>query len=584
MAVTKTNNSVEGYTGPYLERSGVDTRSMVETLIRPPELPLNEVETKAALEFEAQLFNHEIGEGLTIGSLPAAVKNETATAPQFFAEAFLKGKVTMPDMETTPAFKSTTDVYKWLATAVRDSTIDQESLMRMANESADYYINTASEILLNGGKPDTSLLDYSQIVIDPVETIRLSQAAIQARQYLTEMRKLHREGGERLEGAKRALVDVYSGKVNRIVVGNITTLDYLVDQSRLIGDEATEKAANSLIPSIIARRLDTFELATAKTLDLLRNGKAVDKDGEPTGVDDVVLEYTSQSDKLASVEPLFNNEQAEKLKAYKLSPVQMVDVYSCILNRGGLLSSEDPKTWSPKRKTKAADELYQVVVNPGRNIFQVDGFNGAFKVPRESRSLFDCITVGGFHELEHVNQDQIDQILGRKLKIAAVKGRRTSMLLEGGANFKQRQAENVLFGKCKPISLAYARALKVVEAGGSIFDAALASFDEKQRTMPNSDRHVLARQAVKSVLRLKAHGGIDSQPMAYAEEVIMDRELANASDEIKARAVAVTSLDFVDQVRLYKYGLLDLPESTGIDWTEIIMKEFEPYINDALSE
>jgi len=71
--------------------------------------------------------------------------------------------------------------------------------------------------------------------------------------------------------------------------------------------------------------------------------------------------------------------------------------------------------------------------------------------------------------------------------------------------------------------------------------------------------------------------------MAYAEEIILDYELRDSSPEVKARAFAVTSLDLVDQVRLHKYGLLLMANNQGINLSDVIMTEFEPYIDKALS-
>ncbi|MCX6728314.1 MAG: hypothetical protein NTV39_00890 [Candidatus Saccharibacteria bacterium] len=577
--------NIEGYNGIYLERSGKDSLAMVETLMNPPEFPLVESEKDEIQSFETFIFNHDVLDGITVGELPSIIKSETTTAPQFFAEAFLKGKITLPELDgVNPTFDSSADVYKWLASQVHNSTVDEETMRKMAKESSKYYVRLASEKLLDGGQPDSSTLDYMSIVLNPDEIIRGSESAVQARQFLKSLRHDYKEGGNRLDGAKRALIDVYLAKINRQVVGNMTTLDYLVDQSKLIGDEDTASVAAGVIPPAIFNALEKRDSSALKVLDYLRNGKGFDEDGNATAVDEEVIGYDApDSPESVARQPLFTIEQREKLKDFKLKPQEMIGLYSRILRSGGLLSSEDSSTWSPTRTTRAADGKWQVVINPGRGIFEVDGYNGSFKVPSEERSIFDCIITGGFHELEHVNQNEINHSLSKNLKIIGLKGKRAGMLFEGGANFKQRQAEAALFGKSKPISLAYARALQVIENGGSIFDAARASYKEKLRTLPDSDPAELATVAARSVLRLKAHGGMDSQPMAYAEEVIMGQELKNSPVEVKARAVAVTSLDFVDQVRLYRYGLLELPESAGQDWTEFIMKEAEPYIKAALS-
>lgn len=583
MATTKTNSS-EGYNGPYLERSGKDSRVLAETLLRPSEFLLDDNEKHEALGFENLICGYELDNGMTIEQLFLAHKGETTTAPRFFAEAFLNNKVQLPEsVVELPEFVSPEDVYKWLATSARDSKIDEVAMRGMAKQSANYYKHVTAAALLEGAKPDNSSLDNMSIVLNPTELVKMSQSVVEARQFLHGLHRDLHEGNDKLEGAERAITDVYLAKINTVVVNDITTLDYLVEQSKLIGDDDTARAASEVIPPAIYNALNSRKQGTLKRLDFFRNGIGLDNDGHATSVDEDVIENNVVDKSEFSTEaPLFTLEQREKLKAFKLSPQEMAGFYSRILEKAGLLSSEDSSTWSPKRSHRAADNLFQVVVNPNATNFSIDGFSGVYKVASEDRSLFDAIVVGGFHELEHVNQSQIDRELGKNLKIAELKGKRSSMYREGGANFKQRQAEMALFGECKPIALAYARSLQTLEAGGNIFDASQAFFNEKKMTSPDSNPADLAKEAADRVLRLKLHGGINSQPMAYAEEVLIGQELKGASSELKDRAMAVTSIDLVDQVRLHRYGLIDLPEHLGIDWTEIIMKEAEPYIQQAL--
>lgn len=570
--------------GIYLERSGKGGKHLAEILVAPPELPLDDDQKEKVYEFEDTIYNHQLDTGLTINELCRKYKPETVTTPKFFSEAFMRDKVDMSEVSgDKPLFNSSTDVYKWLATCAHDSTVDEAVLLKMAKDSANYYKQAITDLLVIGKTPEASVMDNMSIMINPSDTLNICKSAVEARQFLHDKRREYREGGDRLEGAKRVLTDVYLAKINSMVVSNITTLEYLADQSNLIGDEATKQTAEEIVPKIIRDGLESNKLKVLRALDYVKNGVGKDENRQNTVVDKTVLEENERKENLDNYEkPLFTPEQLDKLKSFKLSPEEMVKIFSNILDKAGLLSSEDPSTWSPKRPNRAADNLFQVVINPSANNFSVLPKSGAYKVASESRSLFDAIIVGGFHELEHVNQAQTDLELGKTLKIAELKGKRVSMFRESGANFKQRSAEKELFGESKPIALAYARALQVLEKGGDVFSATRAFYNEKRLTSPNSDPVTVAKEAADRVLRLTLHGGLNSQSMAYAEEVILDKELESATPEVKARAIAVTSIDLVDQVRLHKYDLLKLPENAEIDWTEIIMKEFEPYIVKAL--
>jgi hypothetical protein len=578
----------EGYSGIYLERSGKDGRSLVETLIAQPEFPLEEYQKKEAYEFEKSIADHELTTGITIDETIRSHKDEAITAPYFFAEAFLKGKVNLPEsIDPAPHFSSLDSVYGWLASSARDSKIDEVTLTKMSKESTNYYKQTIAELLLSGGTPEPSTMDHMSIVLNPTEMIKKSLLVVQARQYIHELHCEYEEGGDRVEGAKRVLADIYLAKVNSLVAGDMITLDYLANQSKFIGDTEMEQASLEMIPAAVHKALDVNRLQTAKRFDYLRHGIGKDINGLSSVVENIVVDDDDtkpEEPEFVSEAPLFTPEQIDKLRAFKLKPEEMLDLYSHILEKAGLLSSEDSSTWYPKRSHRAADELFQVVINPVANNFSISGRSGAYKVASEERSLFDVIVVGGFHELEHVNQAQVDFELGKKLNIADLKGKRVSMFRESGANYSQRKAETALFGESKPIALAYARALQTLERGGDNFAATKAFYNEKRAILPNADASVIAKEASDRVLRLSRGGGLDSGSMSYAEEKILSQELQDASAEVKNRAYAVTSFDLVDQVRLHKYDLLPMPEKPAIDWTDFIMKEVEPYIIKALSQ
>jgi hypothetical protein len=576
----------EGYSGIYLERAGKDGRYLVESLITEPELPLNEFQKQEAYEFEKMIAFHELENGMTVDGAIRAHKGETTTAPYFFADAFLNGKINMPEMpdEPAPVFYSSSDVYSWLATVARYSKVSESVLAKMAKESANHYKRVVAELLLSGDVPPPSALDHMPIALNPTEMINNSQAIVQVRQFLHDLHGQYHEGGDKLDGAKRVLTDIYLAKVNSMVVGDMITLEYLIEQSKLIGDSNMIAAADVIIPEIVKRSLDNDKFRTIKRFDYLRNGMGISASGTSTVVDESVIEDIKSEGVESKLEtPLFTPEQRDKLKAFKLSPDEMVGLYSRIIQKAGLLSSEDSNTWNPKRSYRASDGLFQVVINPGANNFAINGRSGVYKVASEARSLHDVIVVGGFHELEHINQVQIDFELGKKLNIAGIKGKRVGMFRESGANAKQRDAERALFGESKPIALAYARALQTLENGDDVFAATRAFYNEKRAVTPNVAASDVAKEAADRVLRLTLHGGINSEAMSYAEEKILNRELQGASVEVKARASAVTSLDLVDQVRLHKYDLLSMPEKPTIDWTSIILKEVEPYIMKALS-
>jgi hypothetical protein len=148
---------------------------------------------------------------------------------------------------------------------------------------------------------------------------------------------------------------------------------------------------------------------------------------------------------------------------------------------------------------------------------------------------------------------------------------------DGSANMRQRKAEEELFGYRRSYADTYASALRAIESGGSIGDATKTFYKAKRSTMPDTSPQAAAKEAADRVFRL-VRGGINSQPMVYAEESIIVNELSKASVAAQQRALAVTGLDLVDQVRLHTFGLLDVPAGGSIDWTTYIRDEVVHYM------
>jgi hypothetical protein len=585
----KQKNTFEGYRGLYLERSGESARHLVETLMAPPEIPLDDNEKAAAYEFEASISGHVLYESdnpkdtVTIEDVIRSQKGEALSAPLFFAESFLDGSVDLSVLGN-PEFHSHEDVYKWIATAVHDGTIPVDTLRSAAKQSFESYQQKIARSLIDSEMPVDKEFDSLSIVIQPETIVEQSKNSELTRRYLLDLRTNFKEGGQPLDGAKRALIDVYLGRLNEVIAKNIPVADYLIHQSEMIGDEEGAQAIKSVLPSSVRSMLESNEMKRSlfKRLDYLRNGLAVNEEGESTALSGELLTIPPEAVETNETAAIFTPEQVAILKNTMVSPDEMQTIFSRILGRAGQLSQEDPETWTSKRKVRAADGLFQVIKNPGKLTFEVDGTSGVYKVASEPRSLYDVLVVGGFHELSHINQAQADKRMGEVLRIAAVKGKRPSMIREGGANMKQRAGEQKLFGVSKPIALTYARALHALEHGGNLFDAVKAFYDEKRHIMPEVSEQKAAKEAADRVLRLVRQGGQNSLAMSYAEEGILIQELAGASSDMKERAVAVTGLDLVDQVRLHKYDLLPEVSDKGIDWSNLILEELAPYIDNAL--
>lgn len=570
-----------GYNGPYLERGGLKTAEMAEVLSKPPEFPLSSEERELAYGFENQLFDHVAANDKSIGDVIREHKGENISAPLFFAEAFMEARI--PGVEL-PAFDSPTGVYEWVATAIQEGTVSPNDLRKMAKKSGELYREKMAESLVAGHAIDPSWLEVRSLVVDPEHFIETATGLGHGREYLMQLRKEY-QAGDNLEGAKRAIIDVYLARVNSALAGSIPMADYLSQQAALVSDDSLNQAARQLIPEGLRHALEdaTRRGDVFRRLDFLRNGMGLDEKGSASRVAydvEKAVDEMSETDGSARFSP----EQIQILKETMIDPAQIKEIMSSILRSAGMLSGEPPQTWSPERSHRAGDELFQVVENPYAPSFAVDGKSGAYMVPSVPYSLYNIVTVAGFHELTHINQAEADKALGKRIRLASLRGKRVSMLREGGANAEQRANEKEWFGTAKPNALTYAKALQALEAGGGIAEASEAFYQEKRRIMPDLSPITAAKEAADRVMRLVRQGGIDSAAMSYAEGGLFIAELEKVPRNVRHAATAVTSFDIVDQIKLHKYGLLAEGETdTIIDWTPHIEKILTPYIEQALA-
>lgn len=570
-----------GYNGIYLERSGKSARALAEKLVAPPELPLDNEQADDVHCFEASLLGQEIRNGVTVVDAIRNHMSEETTAPLFFSKAFLDGTIDVSVVDSEAHFDTSRDVYTWLARSIQMGSLTPVALRKLAKQSHEIYTEAMAGALSTHQELSPEEYDSMPLVVNPdqfSQAVLDNQAARKA--MLVARQEYADDTGDPARGAKRAVTEIYLGKINACLAEDIPVADYLKQQARLIADSELEMAATDLIPTGLRPALETPDMRERifRRLDYLRNGMGISETGKASAVTHELRSITTEGVE----EGRFNAVEIRKLKSFMLSPDTMRGIFTNILQRADLLSAEPSETWTPERKGRAADNLFQVVENPGKTTFAVNGPSGAYKVPSKARSLYDALVIGGAHELTHIDQAQANRALGEQVQAASVGGRRVSLFREANANLKQREAEADLFGSSKPIAMTYARALQALEKGGDIMDAAKAFYSEKLSIDPGIPPINAAEEAADRVIRLIRRGGRNSQPMVYGEEAIIQDELSGVDRMVRERAMAITSLDLVDQVRLHKYGLLPQVEVSSFDWTSLVLDELEPYIQQAL--
>ena len=564
----------EGYRGIYLERGGESARVFVSELLEAPEFPLDDQELLHAHEYELSIAEAQLPGGKTIAeTLKASSKaDETKVAPLIMPHYLLNGAIDVAGYEGLESASTPNEVYEWFATQAKR---DPATALELTKKMSEVYIATIAGKLSNSEAIVPEEYAAESRVINPEALLEVASSAVEARALLLEERSLYRDahGAPGLDGAKSAIVDVYLGRVNSDLASYIPTLVTLREQAILSGDTETAERATELIPRGMRRAIEEEKSRKSlmKRLDYIRNGMGESETGEASSVTRAVIESAQDA---AFVEgAIFSPEQVKVLKETLVDPDTMQMMFESILHKAALLAGPDDTPGEGK---------FHVLINPDKATFAVNGVNGEYKVASRPQSLYKIITVGGFHELQHINQSLADGLLGQSLQIGKLKGKRVSMLREGGANAVEREAETKLFGYSKPIALTYAKALLALENGGTTLDAITAFAQEKMRVVEGVSMLDAAKEAADRVLRITRKGGLSSHVMAFAEEAILKSEVADMDPAAKSRAAAMTGLDLVDQARLHKYGLLPPVADNAIDWAPHIASVLSPYIHRAL--
>lgn len=591
-----------GYNGLYLERGGVGIRSLAERLNKPPEIELTPEQKEEVFAF-ANTTIHDMpiveleskddeGKVLMKGLEQVLIDSTLSQGGMMFGAALVgeRGQhiasqlqqekdmhIDMPVLDTQEA------AYKWLANAADEGRYDDLTFHAISKATLDRYKSIMTEALLSGDSVAPDELEMMHINFTPELTLNSAAELQVARKKLLLLRHNLGVSGEVIDGAKKAVVDVYLAKLNAAVAGNVDSLLTIYEQAELEGNDALATKAKELLGGFghIVHK-DDARVRTLTRLDYLRNGIGIDAEGKASPIASE-LERVAGRTETEDIEAYFTPEQVRVLKETPVSVERMQGGYQNVLREAGVLSSEDSSTWYPKRGKRAADEKFQVVVQPALSSFAVDGIDGVFMVSSKPKSLYDTIVVAGFHEAGHIDQCLSDDEFAKELKIGKLKGKRAGSLREPAANALQRMAERRLFGASKPVSSpTYTNALKVLRNGGSLADAARAFYIAKLHAMPETPLPKAAEEAADRVLRLMRHHGVNSQPLMYAEEGIMAWELDNAPADVAQRAGALTSLDLVDQLKLHTYGLLPNVAAVRHDWAGLVFKEFAPDIAQAL--
>ena len=591
----------EYYSGPnhlFLQRAG-----SLPALPTVDQIPLDDTQKEAVFAFENELFDTQLGH-TTIGETLAKDSGQDVHALRFCFSYFQDN----PDAITTFAHENNLAVPQEFSDDAiahwfygQSFRVDSDELRKLSQKSIDYATEQLVAPIMRGDLEGFEhLTDHVTTVINPEDFVRLCEDMTAVRKHIFSRWRTLRQtpqfaGKEDVWGkrsksemmAELAILDVYLAKTNSKIAELRALSAYLIDAENQLGTAFPKDLADRLhavIPRATASGATKPERRQRQfaRLDAVRNGLSFirNEEGEvtQTAVVDPKLYRAEVVEADVATESVFTPEETEALKRFMLSPEEMVEIVTEVIQKAGLLSQDD-QPYIAGESTPASDGAWRVAVSPLKATFSIQRPPRVYLVSKQPRSLYDLITVGGAHEMRHIDQERASIQLAGKLAIANVGGKRMSALTEGDANAVQQTAEADLFGEHKDgIRTTFADALQVLQKDPqALAQAALAFYQALARYGKTSEAS--ARTAVDRVLRL-ARFGQDSQPLSYAEGGLMARTTGFFVSE-----APITTFDLPDQHRLHRFGLL--PESSDggslIPWYQIMLEVAEPYIKQALA-
>lgn len=275
-----TQKETLGYSGIYLERSGIDSAAMIDQLMSPPERPLSDFDKQAARQFESDMLSVEVQEGATLEDILQVPLSETSDCPMFFAEGFISGEVEVGGVDI-PKFESPADVYKWLASA--DFT--KQQLLIMSKQSTELYKRKVASALDYGGEIDERVAESMSVVADTEGFIDKVRKMRRARDVVLELKKSLSDDSD-LDAAKRAYVDISLAKINSKIASAVPMVHHLREQAKMLGDDALAEVADGLVSRAMLRFIDSDEARRRifRRLDFLRQGIGYSSQGEATSI------------------------------------------------------------------------------------------------------------------------------------------------------------------------------------------------------------------------------------------------------------------------------------------------------------
>lgn len=546
---------------------------LAEAVQQPPERPLDETEKAEVLQFERDLIQGRFGDissEISLDETPSSIDTAYRFAPSYFTTA--QGSQALQeffprDVESVDESTATSLLRSIPVSFLNDN---KEQLKKLSGDSMRYAKARYSEAAVKGEEIED--IPTIEINRDPEVLIARLAGNFANRRFMRTVRKSLRAELDSqytlATEAKLVVTDIYRDKIHSGIAELYPGLQELLLQIDAQPLQVRETLMSGLggiktLVNIARTALSDggIQSTFVRRLDFVRNGVALNEDGKMTTIHRQTYEdaavINAQGENAEQGESLFSNEEIELLDKLIIDAEGMRELTLVYMERIGI------KGWD-------------VEIRSDVDSVSVDGLNKKVKIPKSFKRTPTQVSpnagvvalmkheVGGEkpgHVMQHINAENDDLAL-RLGTHPKYKGKRVTSVRETGGITSEAVSMREFFGQERKAKVGFARAMEVIESGGTVSRAIaasiLASVDAGKDTAELNDDRKNKRYvtAADSVLRLTRFGGFNSQPLVYVESATGRRVLEPLDDETEKIILAEGIFDPVDMLRLHRFGLL----------------------------
>lgn len=569
----------------FQPRSGESVDAYLNILSRPSEHPLGDDEWRQVINFEhglmSGLYTKSNNETINVNEersleIVADESKYLASRHEIVADYFLSDEghrraancgITIAKDAT--AIQALNSIRMYAGNADRTLLERRDTLKELASMSNEWAISQLIAELLEEDMLDS--LEFTRAMVFD-DTSRLRNAVQSYEAYRTFYLKVRADLSQKnhedpVVGAQSVISDIYLKVINGELAALYPDMLWAWDQVNAADDKVMKRDLRLAWPSgeYFASMNPETRQHYIRALDQIRNGAAY-HEGRPTAINQELRDLFNQENRQEKKEPAggrFTVEEYESLSAIKLDADGMRAFCKDVLSELGLLSMEPEESYYSDRSHRAADDKWQVVIKDDASAMSVGDPEGVLKIPSTFNRNITKITApvgvvsGAAHEIMHIYQlNNCRNSQGLRLA-NSLRGRSSLVLREAGGIYAEHLVQAELFGRVRPDSPHYMRAIELLESGGGEKQAIKAFYESYRVANPQESLDDCVRVAESRVKRLcRRYGGFNSQPLNYVQSASFVAAAVSMNESQKNMIFAEGAFDLPDMVALHQYGLL----------------------------